>query len=298
MRNSYAPHEALVAPARPTATLPRLAIGVVFTIVLFYSLIFCISALLGALVPAETIARYDTVLRTGDSPFGVLANLYIFGLMVIALTITLHQVHARNLPSIIGDLDQAKTQFLRVCAYLIGLNLVLLVLLPVDSDTAPTQNMAFAQWLILLPLALPAVLVQTGAEELVFRGYLQSQIAARFGRPVIWMGCPALAFGLLHYDTATLGDNAALVGLWAVAFGVAAADLTARSGTLGPAVALHFMNNVAAILIASAEGDFDGMALYTFPFSLDDSDAIWVWAPVNLMMLFVSWLVARLAIRR
>ena len=298
MRNPYAPHEALVAPARPTAPLPRLAMGVVFTIMLFYSLIFCASALLGVLVPAETLTQYETTLRTGDSPMGVLANLYVFGLIVIALTITLRQIHARNLVSIIGNLERTRGQFLRVCAYLIGLNLTLIVLLPVDPETAPAPHMAVAQWVMLLPLALPAVLIQTSAEELVFRGYLQSQIAARFNRPMIWMGVPAAAFGLLHYDTATLGDNAALVGLWAAAFGLAAADLTARSGTLGPAIALHFMNNVTAILLAAPEGDFDGLALYTYPFSLDDADAIWIWAPVNLMMLFVSWLAARLAIRR
>lgn len=298
MRDSYEPYEALVAPARPTSALPRLAMGIVFTIILFYSLIFCLSALLSVVFPGDTLARYDTTLRTGDSPVGVLANLYIFGLAAIALAIALRQVHARDLLSIIGDYALAKAQFVRVCLYLLGLHLLLLVVLPSHPDTVPVPRMNLANWLILLPLALPAVLVQTGTEELVFRGYLQSQLAARYTQRAVWMIVPALLFGLLHYDTAAMGDNAPLVMLWATAFGVAAADLTARSGNLGPAIALHFMNNVAAILVAAPEGSFDGLALYTHPFSLDDPEAVWTWAPVDLMVLFLSWLTARIAIRR
>lgn len=298
MRDSYEPYEALVAPARPTAPLPRLALGLTFTIILFYSLIFCLSALLGVLFSDEALARYDSTLRTGDSPLGVLANLYIFGLAAIALTITLKQIHARDIASIIGNLALAKTDFGRVCVYLAALHLVLFLLLPGHADAAPKPSMAVFEWLILLPLALPAVLIQTGTEELIFRGYLQSQLAARYSNRFIWMLVPALLFGMLHYDTGALGDNAMLVMIWATAFGVAVADLTARSGTLGPAIALHFVNNVAAILLSAPEGNFDGLALYTYPFSLDDPDAVWIWAPVDIMILFLSWLSARLAIKR
>lgn len=298
MRDAYDPYEALVAPARPTAALTRLGMGITFTIILFYSLIFCLSALLNVIFSQDTLAQYDTALRTGASPLGVLANLYVFGLAIIALAIALRQVHSRDILSMIGDLTVAKTQFARVCLYLAGLHLFLLVLVPSHPSAELESQMRLAEWLILLPLALPAVLIQTGAEELVFRGYLQSQLAARYGQRVIWIIVPALIFGVLHYDTGTMGDNAFLIMAWAVAFGVAAADLTARSGTLGPAIAMHFMNNVAAILVAAPAGYFDGLALYTFPFSLDDTDAVWIWAPVELMVLFVSWLTARLAIQR
>lgn len=272
--------------------------GIVFTIILFYSLIFCLSALLGLIFSGETLARYDATLRTGDTPFGVLANLYVFGLAVIALSIALRQIHARDLLSIVGNIALAKTQFGRVCLYLVGLHVFLLFLLPSHPDAVPAPHIKLSEWLILLPLALPAVLVQTGTEELIFRGYLQSQLAARYTRGIVWIAIPSVLFGFLHYDTGAMGSNALLVMLWATAFGIAAADLTARSGTLGPAIALHFTNNVAAILLASPEGNFDGLALYTYPFSLDDADAVWIWAPVDIMVLFLSWLAARIAIRR
>ncbi len=57
-----------------------------------------------------------------------------------------------------------------------------------------------------------ACLIQTGAEELVFRGYLQQQLAARFASPLIWMVLPALIFGAVHYDPATAGPNVWLDG--------------------------------------------------------------------------------------
>ncbi len=86
--------------------------------------------------------------------------------------------------------------------------------------------------------------------------------------------------------------------LWATLFGLAAADLTARAGTLGPAIALHLVNNFNAIALAAPEGAFDGLALYTYPFSLASSEALIAWAPIDLMILFCSWLTARLALRR
>ncbi|MEM7074971.1 MAG: type II CAAX endopeptidase family protein [Pseudomonadota bacterium] len=297
MRDPYAAFEALVAPARPSATLPRLIIGTVLTVVLFFSLIYCVSALLTVLSSAETLQRYDTALATGNTPLGVLANLYVFALVIIALAITLKQVHGRTLQSVIGDLNRARTQFLRVIWFLVILHLVLMVLLPGNPRAEPEPNMDLSRWLVFLPLALPAILIQTSAEELAFRGYLQSQLAARFAHPVIWLTVPAILFGLLHYDTITQGDNAGVVLLWATAFGLASADITARAGTLGPAIALHFMNNGAAILVAAPTGNFDGLALYTYPFSLDDAGSLWIWAPVDLMVLFISWLVTRLALR-
>ena len=76
------------------------------------------------------------------------------------------------------------------------------------------------------------------------------------------------------------------------------ADLTARSGTLGPAIALHFINNVSAVLIVSLPDGLAGLALYVAPFSLDNTELLRAWLPVDFMLMLVFWLAARLAIRR
>jgi uncharacterized protein len=155
-----------------------------------------------------------------------------------------------------------------------------------------------SRWLLLLPLSLLAVLVQVSAEEIVFRGYVQQQLAARFNSPLIWMVLPSALFALGHYLPAEAGENALMVALWAGVFGILMADLTARSGSLGPAIAVHLWNNVSAILIVSLPDDLSGLALYLTPFSMDDAAAIRTWLPVDFALMLVSWLAARLAIRR
>ena len=159
-------------------------------------------------------------------------------------------------------------------------------------------NLPLDQWLYLLPFSLIAVLVQVSAEEIVFRGYVQQQIAARFKSPLIWMVLPSVLFALGHYLPDSAGENALLIAVWAGVFGIMMADLTARAGTLGPAIAVHLWNNVSAILIVSLPNDLSGLALYLAPFGMDDAAAMRDWLPVDFVLMFVSWLAARLALRR
>ena len=294
----YEAHETLVAPARSSSEPVRLMAGLSLTLLLFFLFTYVFSFVLGAFVAPPAREGFNETLEVGTTPVSVLINLYLFILIVVALGIAVRQVHARSLASLVGPIPRAMAQFRRVCLYLLGLHLAISVLVPSPPGLVPQLHLAPVIWLAYLPLALPAVLIQSSAEELVFRGYLQSQLAAYFKKPLIWLLVPSVLFGLLHHDSLMQGDNAWLVVGWAVAFGVAAADLTARSGTLGPAIALHFMNNVVAILLAAPQDNFDGLALFTFPFGLDDASALWAWAPVDLMTLFCGWLTARLALRR
>lgn len=293
----YTPHDELIAPARPSAHPARLLAGVVVTIILFMVLTSGFSAILQALVGPPAWEALSPGLQSGTTPIAVLINLFVFGLLIMALAVALRVVHQRTLASLLGPLGPATRQFRRVAVALIILLLVI-VFLPVGNAMRPVPNMAFDLWVLFLPAGVLAVLLQTTAEELAFRGYLQSQLAARFRHPLIWMGVPSALFALLHLDPSAHGDNTWLVVIWAGCFGLAAADLTARSGTLAPAIALHFVNNLNAILIAAPKGYFDGLALYVYPFSLQDSAGVWAWFPTDLLMLGCGWLAARVALRR
>ena len=165
-------------------------------------------------------------------------------------------------------------------------------------DEPFTRNLAFGTWLLLLPLSLLAVLVQVSAEEIVFRGYVQQQLAARFKSPLIWMVLPSILFAAGHYLPEMTGDNALLIAIWAGVFGILMADLTARSGSLGPAIAVHFWNNASAMLIVSLPDELSGLALYHTPFTMSDTATMRGWLWVDLCMILVLWLAARLAIRR
>ncbi len=293
----YDAYETLVAPARPSSDPFRLLAGMGLTAVLFLFFSHIYSTLhQGLLSPTEWEAL-SADLQTGSTPVSALINLYLFGLMILALWAALLLVHGRGMTSLIGPLPQTVFQFKR-CVFAILALYVVVSILPSPGGGEISANLPFDSWLKFLPLALCGLLVQTATEELVFRGYLQSQLAARFPHPAVWIGIPTIVFALLHYDSQVGGANAWLIVIWAGAFGLAAADLTARSGTLGPAIALHLVNNFSAILIAAPEGNFDGLTLYTYPFSLDDTAALRAWLPVDLMILLCSWLAARLALRR
>lgn len=140
---------------------------------------------------------------------------------------------------------------------MIGLALAL----PISGGPV-VENMEFDTWLRWLPVGIAVLLAQTGAEELFFRGYLQSQIAARFARPFVWMLVPSLLFGFSHY-LPTYGPGPAMLYVLATGlFGLLAADLTARTGNLGAAWGFHFANNALAILIVGSQDSIAGLALY------------------------------------
>ena len=152
--------------------------------------------------------------------------------------------------------------------------------------------------MVLLPLSLGVVFIQISAEEIFFRGYLQQQLAARFQSPLVWMVLPSVLFAMGHYQPAEAGENAVMIVVWAGVFGLLMADLTARSGTIGPALAVHFVNNVTALLITSLPDSLGGLALWHAPFGMEDTAELRAWMPVDFALMIVSWLAARLALRR
>ena len=127
--------------------------------------------------------------------------------------------------------------------------------------------------LLLLPV-LPLLLIQVTTEEVIFRGFLQQQLAARFNSPWLWMVLPSAIFGALHYQPSVLGENALLAVVMTTLIGVFAADLTARTGNIGAAVGLHFVNNFFAMCFLSLSGGMSGVSLYVTPYTVRDTDLL------------------------
>jgi membrane protease YdiL (CAAX protease family) len=237
-------------------------------------------------------------LEQGRSPLSMLVMLGSFGFLALGVAMAARLFHQRGFLSVTGHLPPLIWQFLRVSKYLLALAGLLLLLPPYDLGAPMQANMPLGSWLALLPFSLVAVLVQTGSEEILFRGYIQQALAARFRHPAAWILGPSALFALGHYLPAEAGENALLITLWAGVFGLLMADLTARAGTLGPAIAVHFFNNVVALLLFASPSSLNGLALYLLPFGLDDVQASRPWMVVDFAMMGVSWLAARLAIRR
>ena len=293
---TYRAHRGFVEPARRAPQVWRLALGLMLTAAVTIGLGQAIFALASALLPPARAWEFIAEAETGRRPLGALVFLVSVGALGMGAALAAKLLHRRRARTLFGPLVLAVPQFLRVAAAVGVLYAVLTPFTPTGGALGP--GLALGAWLGLLPLSLTALLIQTGGEEMVFRGYLQQQLAARFDVPALWMGLPSALFALGHYAPGLYGANAGWVALWAFLFGMVAADLTARAGTLGPALALHLVNNAFALLVIAPQGDLSGLALYRLPFGPEDEAAIAALLPAEFATLGVGWLAARLALRR
>jgi len=283
------------APAENSPDLWRIGavLGLMLVAVIaLQQLVFVLIAAIGGADAVEAVFESD-----GRTAGRTLAALFSHGLFAVALAMALRAVHWRGFASLFGPAAHAVGDFFRVIYWLVPLYIAAVALLPSAYDYIPNPEMTRQRWMLYLPLGLAAVAVQAGTEELFFRGYLTQQLAAggRAGNWA-WLAVPAGLFALLHW-TAAAGDNALWFCLWALAFGLAAGDLTARAGNLGPALALHIVNNGVAILGVAVPGPISGLALYHTPFT-GDAAIIPSLMPLEFGLLFVAWLAARVAIAR
>ena len=297
MRNppAYRAHERLVAPARAACQPWRLLAGLVLIAVLSFGLNSLLHDLLGTLAPGRW--RGSEVLK-GNAPGPMLVLLGGFGFVTLATMGVARLLHRRAGAGLIGPPGLALAQFWRVLRLLLVLGALVLVLPPYDMGATLRPNLDPAVWAMLLPLSLVAVLIQVSAEEILFRGYIQQTLAARFSSPLVWMLFPAGLFALGHFVPAEAGANAPVIALWAGLFGVLMADLTARAGTLGPAIAAHLFNNVTALLVVSMPGGLNGLSLYLLPYEMSDTGALRAWLAVDFATMLIAWLAARIAIAR
>lgn len=201
------------------------------------------------------------------------------------------RLHRRGFRSLLGP----RPGFLRNFAYAFAV--VALFHLPFVAYGAFVTGMPghsfkvpVSVWLFNLSWALPLILIQTSSEELVFRGYLQQQLAVRARNPLIWMLLPSLLFGLGHGNPDTPLEAWRDYVIWATLFGLIAADLTRVTGSLAAAMGMHFANNAFVMLWVGTDDGFGGLALYWLP-----PDAIGPGPPIwaELVVLLLIWALTR-----
>jgi len=283
--------ERYIAPARRHPELWRLVLGICVVLTVQLLWVGAISLLLGLLARPGSAAG-----GIGTTPGVLVILLLSFAGLGFGTVLAARWLHRRGAGTLIGHGPTALRHFTLAAVLILGVHGAGFML--TMDGIALEQGLVPAVWLAFLPLALLAVLIQTGAEEVAFRGYLQQQLAARFASRFVWMVLPSLAFGFLHYEPGQMGDNVWLIVGVTGLFGLVAADLTARSGTLGLAWGLHFANNVFALLIVVPRGDLSGLALFQVPFGPDDVESMPVLLLVDAIVLGVIWAICRLALRR
>lgn len=278
------PLDRFIAPARTDARLWRVLAGVALLVGLSVVLMLAFRS---------AFVRISAVADAGTGPALTLAALFSFVLVLVPLMMVMRLWHRRAVRSLFGT--GAARDFARVVVPLLVLSLVYITL-ALDGST-PIRGLEPSLWLRLLPFACLALLIQVATEEAIFRGYLLQQLGARFGARWAWLVLPSVIFGALHYDPATYGAYALPVVALTTLYGLALADLTARAGNLGPAIALHFVNNFSAILLVSLKGPepvLNGLALYLTPMSDEAMRWMLIFDP---MLTLIFWLVARVRLR-
>ena len=106
-----------------------------------------------------------------------------------------------------------------------------------------------------LPIALVGFVIQTGAEELMFRGYLSQAVYRFTSWPWLIYGIPAYLFAQLH-----VGNVSALGGGWLAYmpyFSIALlwGWLAWRTGSLWLGWGMHYANNVFLVLLIGSHDD-------------------------------------------
>jgi membrane protease YdiL (CAAX protease family) len=285
-----------VAPARPRSQFWRLLVGLVLCVTVYIGMTGALFGLLILLVGWDQAANLALEVTEARTPTAALALLFTFVGMGLGPVVAVHLLHRRSAASLFGPRARVLRDFLLTAAIVGSIYALSMVLWSVRHDAVPQLNPAL--WLSFLPLAIVGLLIQTGAEEMLFRGYLMQQLAARFRSPVIWMILPSVVFGAVHFDPATAGGNAWIVIAAAGLFGLVAADLTAVTGSLGAAWGFHFANNFAALLVVAVDGTIPGLALYLTPYAADDVATLRPLVLVDLISLAAAWYLARRMLRR
>ncbi|MDQ2093940.1 CPBP family intramembrane glutamic endopeptidase [Rhodalgimonas zhirmunskyi] len=249
---------------------------------------------------------------TGRSALGLTISLASFVILTAATAFVLRAVHGRRLASLIAPdkagRARALAQFASALPYILLLFLAVELMPPWWDASEIAAIRPPLLWMLWLIPGMAALLIQISAEELFYRGYLQQQIAAHIRGNLGWLVLPNIAFALAHWQVGGPALANTQYMIWAFTFGLAASDLTARAGTLGPALALHFANNAYAFLFYGEQGGPDsGLALLLFspsgiahPFEDTGSTEV-LFSPALLSELgltLLMWIAARIAIRR
>ena len=290
-------YAAYIAPARATNQICRLVLGLMLIVGVYVAWMVGMGVVMWLYSGMDGFQRQLSKMGSGSEPWSLILLFVTFLGGWLGVAITLRVFHNRPLRSLFGRAPVVLRDFVLgvVMMALVGGGLALAMTPLMPGLAIATEP---SVWLRFLPLALIGILIQTGAEELVFRGYIQGQLAARFRSPVIWLTVPTILFGLAHYSPQEMGTNAWLVVAATGLFGLATSDLTARTGSLGLGWGLHFSNNVLAILILSVMGGLDGLALLHFPDGAATEQVLRLLLFSDMLLMLSVWAACRLWLRR
>lgn len=195
--------------------------------------------------------------------FVALATLWGFSIGVWA---ALKLLHKRQLDTLVAwNRRFSLSQFGIGCGIAAGYLAVSLAW-SVASGNAPRRSeLEISTWLLAFgPIAL-VIFLQAASEELIFRGYLPQQLAARFGSPLVWGLLPSVAFGLMHAANSPGNETYAIYYVViASIMGMVMLAMVWRTGSLAAAIGFHLVNNVGALVLTGPDNGPSSLTLFVW----------------------------------
>ncbi|SMR81956.1 hypothetical protein SAMN04488030_2356 [Aliiroseovarius halocynthiae] len=287
------PQQSFWSPAQPSCQIWRSILGFVLIHIVFLGATFGIFT-----AGAWLTGQHPAIILNAVTP----VHLGIFFLTFLGyhlgLWLVVRFLHKRSFATLFGPQKRVFWRQFRI-GILIALAvsfaaMILQMLEPLfvvpQDQTQLERNLPPSEWLVVLIPALILIFIQIFAEELVFRGYILQQLRARFRSIWIWAILPSVAFGLLHADPATWGNNAYFYVLHTSVVGIVLSVVTVRTGNIGAAAGLHFGNNMSMVLVGNA-GNMDGFSLFVAEVDLMGSatTASMVLQTTMVLLAFAIW---------
>lgn len=289
-----APFQAFVEAARRKPQAWRLALGALVVVfcwgvstvgVLFVAMVQAVMA--GARTQEEILSRVEQLTLQG-SRGDVLLLLFSFVGVWLGLALVTWVLHHRSVWTLIGPERKIRWgEFAQGMGLIVGLFAIGLGVSALTGDLPHRTDVQLADWAIWLVPVAALTFLQTSAEEVLFRGYLVQQLAARFRWAVVWAGIPSLLFAAGHYANPQVeGAGIFYVGS-TLMFALTAIVLTVRTGSLSAAMGAHFLNNLIFFAMTGVHGEGGAAALFEYDAPTDASFYAWDWVPTGLMLAFV-----------
>lgn len=113
-------------------------------------------------------------------------------------------------------------------------------------------------WDVFLPMFLISfigIFIQSGAEELLFRGYLTQAVRRVSKKPIIFIFIPAIIFALPHIGNITAFNGSVFAAIPYLISGLLFGWAAYKSGSLWMPLGLHWGNNLGNVILIGLKGD-------------------------------------------
>lgn len=185
--------------------------------------------------------------ETARALFWLLLSVAIF---IIPVWLWIKFVHKRSLTSLISPYGSSAKSALKIAIIFFGtyffLGEAVGLFIPFIETEMVWKPALWLKWI--LPMTI-VIFLQTSAEEILFRGYIQQYLAALIPYRAVYYIVPTLIWMVLHFGNVD-GFYTNIAALFSIfVLGIIFADWVDRSKSLWGPMIVHFLNNFVLICI-------------------------------------------------